>query len=31
MWSFIGGKMALEDDFEYFNDSSVKAGGMTYT
>jgi len=31
MWSFISGKMALADDFEYFHDPSVKAGGMTYT
>jgi hypothetical protein len=31
MWGFIGGKIALADDFEYFKDSSVKAGGMKYT
>ena len=30
LWSFIGGKIALADDFEYFKDPSVKAGGMTY-
>lgn len=30
MWGFIGGKIALADDFEYFKDSSVKAGGMKY-
>ncbi len=31
IWSFIDGKIALDDDFEYFKDSSVKAPEMTYT
>ena len=30
VWNFIGGKIALADDFEYFKDDAVKAGGMTY-
>jgi hypothetical protein len=31
MWSFISGAISLADDFECFKDSSVNAGGMTYT
>jgi hypothetical protein len=30
MWAFIDGKVALAPDFEYFKDSNVKAGNMTY-
>jgi hypothetical protein len=30
IWNFIGGKIALADDFEYFRDPSIKAGGMKY-
>jgi hypothetical protein len=30
MWAFIDGKIALTDDFEYFKDSEIKAGGLTY-
>ena len=30
MWSFLDGKIALADDFKYFKDSSVDAGGMKY-
>jgi hypothetical protein len=30
LWSFIAGEIALADDFEYFKDDSVKAGGMKY-
>ena len=30
MWSFIDGKIALADDFKYFKDASVEAGGMKY-
>jgi len=31
IWSFIDGKIALADDFEYFKDSSIDVTGMTYT
>ena len=31
MWSFIDGKLALASDFEYFKDSNIKPGDMTYT
>lgn len=30
IWSFIEGKIALADDFEWFKDGDVNAGGMTY-
>jgi Protein of unknown function DUF262 len=30
MWNFIDGKIALADDFEYFKDSTIKAGNLTY-
>jgi len=30
IWSFIEGKFALADDFEYFKDDSIKLGGFTY-
>jgi hypothetical protein len=30
MWSFIEGNLALAEDFKYFKDESVEAGGMTY-
>lgn len=30
IWSFIDGRIALADDFEYFKDEKVKAGGMKY-
>jgi hypothetical protein len=30
MWSFLDGKIALADDFRYFKDPSVDAGGMKY-
>ena len=30
MWSFLDGKIALADDFKYFKNSSVDAGGMKY-
>lgn len=30
IWSFVDGDYALADDFEYFDDPDVKAGGMTY-
>lgn len=30
IWSFIEGKIALDDDFIYFNDATLKAGGMKY-
>lgn len=30
IWSFIDGKFALPDDFEYLHASDVKAAGMTY-
>jgi hypothetical protein len=30
MWSFLDGKIALADDFKYFKDASVDAGGMKY-
>lgn len=30
IWSFIDGKIALDDDFVYFHDKSIKAGGMKY-
>jgi len=30
MWSFVDGKMALAEDFEFFKGSKVKAGNMTY-
>lgn len=30
IWSFIDGKIALADDFEYFKDDKIKAGGMKY-
>ncbi|KMJ87821.1 hypothetical protein ACH58_25945 [Achromobacter xylosoxidans] len=30
LWSFIDGKIALADDFEYFKDKHVAVGGMTY-
>lgn len=30
LWGFIDGKFALDADFEYMHDSSVKAGGLTY-
>ena len=31
MWAFIDGNIALAEDFEYFKDSNVKAGNMTYS
>ena len=31
IWKFIEGDFALSDDFKLFADSSVKAGGMTYS
>lgn len=31
LWSFIDGKIALADDFEYFKDASVNAASMKYT
>ena len=31
LWSFIDGKIALSDDFEYFKDSNVGAASMKYT
>jgi len=30
MWSFIEGDLPLAEDFIYFKDGSVEAGGMTY-
>lgn len=30
IWDFVDGKFALAADFEYYGDSEVKAGGMTY-
>jgi Protein of unknown function DUF262 len=30
MWAFIDGEIALAEDFEYFKDSDVRAGNMTY-
>lgn len=30
LWGFIDGKFALENEFEYFDDDGIKAGGMTY-
>ncbi len=30
MWNFIGGKIALADDFTFYEDDSVKLAGMTY-
>lgn len=30
LWNFIDGRLALADDFKYFKDESVQAGGMTY-
>ncbi|MDP2033403.1 MAG: DUF262 domain-containing protein [Polaromonas sp.] len=30
MWSFIEGKIALSDEFEYFHDTGVDARSMTY-
>ncbi len=30
MWSFVTGAIALQSDFEFFKDSKVKAGDMTY-
>lgn len=30
LWGFLEGKVALADDFKYFKDSSVNAGGMKY-
>lgn len=30
IWAFIDGKIALADEFAYFDDSSVEAGNMTY-
>jgi hypothetical protein len=30
MWSFLDGRIALADDFKYFKDASVAAGGMKY-
>ncbi len=30
IWSFVDGDFALADDFEYYDDSKVAAGGMTY-
>lgn len=31
MWAFIDGRIALPEDFQYFNDTTVKAGSMTYS
>jgi hypothetical protein len=31
MWAFIDGDMALAEDFEYFKNTDVKAGNMTYS
>src|SRR5207249_1174902 len=30
IWGFMDGKFALADDFKYFHDHKVAAGGMTY-
>ena len=30
LWAFIDGEISLEDDFKYFADPNVVAGGMTY-
>ena len=30
IWSFIEGQFALSDDFEFYEDTNTKAGGMTY-
>lgn len=30
IWEFIDGKFPLADEFEYYKDESVAAGGMTY-
>jgi hypothetical protein len=30
IWSFIDGRIALADDFKWFRDEAVKAGGITY-
>lgn len=30
MWSFVDGKLALAEDFEFFKDAEVEAGNMTY-
>lgn len=30
IWDFIDGKFRTDDDFEYLNDETVKAGGLTY-
>lgn len=30
IWSFIDGDFALDSDFEYYPDPSIKAGGLTY-
>lgn len=30
MWAFIDGKIALAEDFKFYKDSDVRAGGMTY-
>jgi len=31
IWEFISDQFPLSDDFEYFADSNVKAGGLTYS
>lgn len=31
IWGFIDGKFALSDDFNFIDDDSIKAGGMTYS
>ena len=31
MWAFIDGSIALAEDFQYFKDSTVKAGNMKYS
>src|SRR5439155_26752435 len=30
LWGFIDGQFPLAEDFEYMEDSRVKAGGLTY-
>lgn len=30
IWAFIDGKFCLADDFTFFDDDSIQAGGMTY-
>lgn len=31
IWGFMGDEFALDNDFEYYNDPEVKAGGLKYS